>query len=349
MGSDQAFRNAPFASNYSVTTSTPGLPANRLSDGLPVPVANSVTNLTGTLGAVDFAGTTPYVHQFNVSVQRQLPLGLTGTATYVGVLGRDLYEVVAINDAAPGPGDTNLRRPYYSRLPGMQGIGMDAPTYSSSYNALQANLERRFAKRFGVLANYTWAHALDNSEVRYNSDNSRYLVNGNADADIRHRFTLTSNYQLPFRKNILLRDWQVNAIAILQTGIGITITNSVTSLNGAGPSRANIVGDPNLPGSQRTLGHWFNTSAFTAPPAFVYGNSTRGAFAGPGRINFDVSIRRDFGLTENLKLQFRAESFNVTNTPAFGNPGSALGSPSFGVISSAGDPRRIQLALKMVF
>lgn len=349
MGSDQAFRNAPFSSTYSVVTSTPGLPANRLSDGLPVPVANSVTNPSGSLSAVAFSGATPYVHQYNVTLQRQLPFGLTATASYVGVIGRDVVLSVPINDAAPGVGTVQQRRPYYSRLPNMQGIAMYGPTYESRYHALQANVERRFARGFGVLANYTWGHAIDSGEVRFRSDNSRYLVNGNAGADIRHRFTVTSNYQLPLGKNIIGRDWQMNVIAILQSGIGMTISNSVTSLNGGGPSRANLIGDPHLSSSERTLDRWFNTSAFSAPPAYIYGTATRGAFAGPGRVNFDVSLRRDFAIMERLRLQFRVEAFNLANTPPFSNPGTAFGSSTFGKITAAGDPRRVQLALKITF
>lgn len=349
MGSDQAFRNAPFSSTYSVATSTPGLPANRLSDGLPVPVANSATNPSGTISAVAFSGRTPYVHQYNITVQRQLPFGLAATASYVAVLGRDVVQSVPINEPAPGAGTVQPRRPYYSRLPNVQGIALYGPTYESTYHALQANLERRFAKGFGVLANYTWGHAIDNGEVRFRSDNTSYLVNGNSGADIRHRFTLTSNYQLPLGKSVVGRDWQMNVIAILQSGIGMTIGNSVTSLNGGGPSRANAIGDPNLSRSDRTLDRWFDTSAFSAPPAYVYGSAIRGSFAGPGRVNFDISLRRDFAVMERMNIQFRVEAFNLANTPPFSNPGGAFGSSTFGRITAAGDPRRLQLALKVVF
>lgn len=141
----------------------------------------------------------------------------------------------------------------------------------------------------------------------------------------------------------------MNVIMVLQSGIPQTVTNSVTTLNGGGPSRANIIGNPVLPRNQRTLQRWFNTSAFAAPPNYVYGDSIRGSFAGPGKVNFDVSLHCEFSLAERVRAQFRAEAFNITNTPKFGSPGTALGTSSFGVISSAAEPRRIQFALKLLF
>ncbi len=350
MGSDQAFRNPPFSSLYTVTTSTPGYPANRLQDGLPIPVPGDPANPSGSLSAVGMDNVTPHVKQFNLTVQRELPWGLVGTASYVGVLGRNIALSVGRNEPAPGPGNYNQRRPLYSLYPNLAGVARYTTIYESSYHALQANLERRFSRGFGVLANYSWSHALDNGEVRYyGAAPELRLVKGNGAADIRHRFTLTSNYRLPFEQNVLAKNWQLNVIMVLQSGIPQTVTNSVTTLNGGGPSRANIVGNPVLPRSQRTLGRWFNTSAFAAPPNYVYGDSIRGAFAGPGKVNFDLSLHREFNFLEHLRAQFRAEAFNITNTPQFGSPGTALGTSNFGVISSAAEPRRVQLALKLLF
>lgn len=85
------------------------------------------------------------------------------------------------------------------------------------------------------------------------------------------------------------------------------------------------------------------------PPAYVYGSAIRGSFAGPGRVNFDISLRRDFAVMERMNIQFRVEAFNLANTPPFSNPGGAFGSSTFGRITAAGDPRRLQLALKVVF
>jgi hypothetical protein len=352
MGSNMALRNAPFSSTYSVSTATPGPPANRLSDGLPLPIGDSITDLSGTLNAVAFKGPMPYVHSYNVSLQRQLPLNLVATASYVGVLGRNLYDPnsnVPLNDPAPGPGDYQTRRPYYSRLPNMQSIAYYGPSYESEYHALQVTLERRFSKGFGILANYTWSHATDTDDPRMREDNSLYFVNGTSASDIRQRLSVTTNYQPPLGKNVLGRNWQVSAILILQSGFGMTIGNAVTSLNGFGPSRANAIGDPNLSRSERTMERWFNTSAFSAPPNYVYGTASRGQLQGPGKFYFDASVRREFTLIERLKLQFRGEAFNLTNTPPLGNPDGSFGSSTFGQILGAGDGRRVQFALKAVF
>lgn len=94
---------------------------------------------------------------------------------------------------------------------------------------------------------------------------------------------------------------------------------------------------------------WFNTACFGAQPLYTYGNLGRNVLHGPGRENLDLAIHREFILKEEMRLQFRAESFNITNTPAFSAPGASFGSATFGVISSAGLGRNIQLALKLLF
>ena len=358
-GTDNAFRNAPFSSTYGVFPST-FVPNNRLSDGLPLPTPNSTTDLAyASINAVAFSGTTPYVQQYNISVQHQLPASLTATASYVGLLGRQQWLGPDINSVAPGPDLIDPRRPYASKVPNLQFVEMFGPWYNSNYQALQMNLERRFSKGFGVLANYTWAHAIDNSDVFYGADNAVVLKKGNSDGDQRHHFTLTSNYALPFTKSRLGRGWQINAILTWQTGIPMTFGNGITPLNGGGPSRVNLIRDPMLDGSQRTLDHWFDTSvlgygctqncAFAVPAAYTYGTQGRNMYFGPSHFNLDLSVRRDFNVTERLRLEFRAESFNITNTPPFGNPDTTIGDAALGMITSAGDPRRIQLALKLVF
>jgi hypothetical protein len=125
--------------------------------------------------------------------------------------------------------------------------------------------------------------------------------------------------------------------------------NSSPLNNGAG-SRPNQVGNPNLNRSQRTLTKWFDPTVFTSPALYTYGNEMRNELYGPGRVNLDFSLFRDFTIRENVKLQFRCEEFNIFNTPQFGNPSGTIGVASGPAITSTvGNPRQMQFALRLEF
>ena len=109
-----------------------------------------------------------------------------------------------------------------------------------------------------------------------------------------------------------------------------------------------VSGDGTLSSSQRTIDHWFDTTAFLVQQQYTYGNAGRNILFGPGLKNLDLSLSKSFPIAENKRLQFRAESFNFTNTPAFGQPGATLNGLGVGQITSAGDPRRIQFGLKFI-
>ncbi|MGH9203522.1 MAG: carboxypeptidase regulatory-like domain-containing protein, partial [Vicinamibacterales bacterium] len=117
---------------------------------------------------------------------------------------------------------------------------------------------------------------------------------------------------------------------------------------GFGTQRPNLVGDPHLPADERSPRRWFNTSAFAAAPQFTFGTSSRNPVRGPAYRNLDVAVIRRVPLGAMRVLEVRGEVFNLTNTPALGVPNGVFGSPAFGSITSAGDPRVIQLALKLV-
>jgi hypothetical protein len=355
--SGHTFRNPPFTSLYTVTT-TPITPINRLSDGLPLPLPTDPNNPSGTLAPVSFGLQSPYTDQFSLAVQRELPSSFVATAAYVGSLGRKLTPSVggtlAIDTPGPGPGAIQPRRPYYAMFPNVGGISLMGNWVTSSYNALQTTLERRFRNWFGFVANYTWSHGIDDDAFYYYASGPK-AIRGNAYNDIRHRFTLTSNIDLPFAQHAkgvsgaMGRNWSVNVVAVIQTGLPFDITNAAARANNGGTDRPNLVGDSILSSDQRTVYRWFNTAAFAPQALYTYGNLGRYALYGPGTVKFDVSVHREFYMRENLRLQLRLESFNVTNTPAFGAPGGSYGTSSFGVISSAGLARNNQLALKMVF
>jgi hypothetical protein len=119
--------------------------------------------------------------------------------------------------------------------------------------------------------------------------------------------------------------------------------------NAGGADRPIRIGNGNLPKDQRSIDRWFDLSAFQVQPRYTYGNSGRNILYGPSHTNLDFSLAKSFRVKERFRLQFRAEAFNASNTPAFGNPNANITSAGAGAISSAGDPRRIQFALKLLF
>jgi hypothetical protein len=125
--------------------------------------------------------------------------------------------------------------------------------------------------------------------------------------------------------------------------------DDTTNVFSAGAQRANVLRNPNLPNSEKSLDRWFDTSAFEAPEPFTFGNAGRGIVRADGRINFDFSLSKTFYVRENVSVQFRGETFNAFNHPDFGLPGRSLGGPGFGVISSATDARVTQLGLRIGF
>jgi hypothetical protein len=169
--------------------------------------------------------------------------------------------------------------------------------------------------------------------------------------DQRHVVNLSTVYQVPGTANgvlgALTRDWQVSAIVAARSGTHFVATTGVdNALNGQGNQRPNLVGDdPYLREGYR----WLNPAAFSAPAPGTFGDLENNSLVGPHRVNIDMGLTRSFRLAGAHQVQFRAEVFNVFNRVQLNTPVSALNSPNFGLITSAADPRIIQLALKYTF
>ena len=139
--------------------------------------------------------------------------------------------------------------------------------------------------------------------------------------------------------------WQINGISTLQTGLTFTPTLNAATVNTGGGSRPDRIGSGKLDNPDPS--RWFDTSAFATPAQFTYGNAGRNILYGPGRVNFDFSLFKDFRITESLKIQFRTEFFNLFNTPQFDLPNATIGSGPAGTITSiVGIPRQISVWVK---
>ena len=148
-----------------------------------------------------------------------------------------------------------------------------------------------------------------------------------------------------------MNDWTVTGVLTLQSGVPIPVTQATNNnaFAGFGLQRPNVVGDPELPSGERTVARWFNTAAFAAANQFTLGTSSRNPVRGPSYRNLDLALMRRVRLPAGNALDLRAEVFNATNTPPLGAPNGVFGSAAFGSITTAGDPRVVQFAVKFVF
>jgi hypothetical protein len=293
-----------------------------------------------------------YVHMMSMQLQKQI-FGSVLSVGYMGELTRDNGVFPNIDQPDPGPGSVQQRRPYYGVLPQVSSITLVDDAGTLNYHSMQVVFEHRYAHGLIFNANYTWAHALQSGGPGQVESNW-HLEYGNSPLDVRHRIALTANYELPFGRSsagfmkAAVGGWQLNGIYVYQTGFPFSVTNNSSRANTGAGDRPNRIAIGTL--ANPTINEWFNTSAFVSQPLYAAGNSGPYILYGPDQQHLDLSLFKNFPIHENWQLQFRAESYNITNTPSFGNPNSALGNASFGKISSTvGTPRQMQLALKLLF
>ena len=323
---------------------------------------------------------TPYIENFNVNVQHQLTHSTLVQIGYVGSQGRKLADKRNINQPLPDP--TGLltpqqRRPYNSQFPDIRGISFLETAANSQYNSLQASIRTNaFHGLMGQIA-YTLAHGRDDmSYARYNQPENNYCLKcdyGNSDFDIRHTVSAYALYDVPnFLPSLprLGNGWQLNTIFIAHTGgpFSVVAGQNISNSFGGG-DRADKVGDPfsgvvqptNASGNWAKGYRWFNPAAFALPAAGTYGNTQRNQFYGPGFNSVDFSVFKTTPITERISTQFRVEIFNLFNRLNLSGPDTcvcsgsgmglsyatvqAYGSPGIG----AGEPRNVQLALKLIW
>jgi hypothetical protein len=321
------------------------------------------TPFPGSGSAFDPWLSDPLSFQWNLEVEKALGGNIVASVGYVGSQTERQIITQDVNFATTlGPSPVSSRVQYPQMYP---GEGYDSSTGRSSYESLQAKLEKRFSHGSTFLASYTWSHLIDlgcsqgwegcNIQDPYNMDAQK----GNSVLDVPQIFTLSYIVESPFGKGKpylsqggaaakVLEGWQVGGITALRHGLAYTIDLGTDNANNGGTDqRPNLVGTPKL--SNPTPTRWFNTSAYAMPAPYTYGNLGRNTGFGDGLVNFDFSLVRKFQITERHQIEFRSEFFNLFNTPNYGHPTGTLTSSTFGEVTSAGPPRIIQFALKYLF
>lgn len=243
---------------------------------------------------------------------------------------------------------------------------------NTNYHALESKVEIRPWRGVSALVSYTRSKLIDEASSVFDASIlsgpvanfpvadsfNRRLERDVSTGDIPNVFVASYVYEIPvaFRNgsgfvNRLFSGWQVQGIITVQSGLPLAVSQA-TNFNafaGFGTQRPNLVGDPELPADERTATQFFNTAAFQVAPQFTLGSSSRNPVRGPSYRNWDFSVIKRTPLAESVNFEFRAEIFNLTNTPFFSAPNAVLGTAGFGSITAAGDPRVIQFGAKLAF
>ncbi len=360
-GAPGPWQNPPFANTYAFTSNNV-TPVRTLATGFPDnSQPTDPTNYRGAWTAVDPNAKQGRIQQWSVNVERQLPWNTVASLAYAGTYADRLFDKGRnMNTATPGPGfNPPERRPF----PNTDAISTDVSRGWMSYHSMQARVERRTSGGFYLLGAYTWSKALTNGVAGFGGDPgiiyypvaSDDLNKASSNTDLRHNFTASVLYDIPmgsgrkFLSNAtgltqaVLGGWSINGIFVAHSGYPLGMTMSTNQAGTSFGNRPNRVCDGQL--DNPTIGRWFDTSCFVAPPVGVLGDAARTTLFGPGRYNLDAALSKRFG-----PVQFRAEVFNVFNNAQFSPPGTAVGAPNFGVIeSTVKGSRQIQLALKYTF
>ncbi len=326
-----------------------------------------------------------YIQQWSAGLQKNLGKSTIVEAGYQGSRGFHLQRAHLINNAPPGPGLIQPRRPNQtasfidgttfpstitvagSTFP-ISSVNLLENTARSWYDAGYINVRRRYAAGLSLLANYTFAKNLSNApdfrspmfESSIPQNNNDLDAEKGPACDIRHRFALSAVYDIhSYSKwswtKRLTSNWRLSTMFQAQSGFPFTVsvfgdTANAGTLLGENPIRANYTGKPVFSPGTHTAEQWMNAAAFTVPGAYTFGNVGRNTIYGPGLQTLDAALQREFLLSENWRFQLRGEFFNALNHTNLGTPNRFVNTPQFGTITDAATPgREIQLSARFSF
>ncbi len=306
---------------------------------------------------------------FNQLTDAQLAVGLTNPAALTAQVPNPFFGQIPRSSTLGGRtiAAAQLLRPY----PRFQNVSIYRDNSgTSNYNALEAKVEQRFSHGLYLLFSYTHSKLIDDassvfSSTVLSSPNTSSLIAADAyrpqlerdasNGDAPNILSGSAVYTLPGLAGhglatVALGGWTLNTIVTASSGLPVTVTqaNNLNSFAGVSLQRPNLVSRPNLPPGERNPRRFFNTNAFAPAPQFTFGSASRNPVRGPAYRDWDAALVKHTGLGEKTDLEFRAELFNVTNTPAFSQPNGSYGTPAFGSITSTATEQRVaQFALRL--
>ncbi len=305
----------------------------------------------------------PSVQDWDFGIDKSFGNDWMISATYLGNKGTHTVMNPYLNTAiSPGPGNPQLR----ARLPQFAPFIVVGDWGNSTFEAGELEVERRFSHGLTLLFSYTHSKYIDYDDSANSAETIQDGLDFDADRavsnyDVPENFVSSFVYNLPFGaggrylnsakwvSKYLLGGWQTTGILTLHSGFPFPITVPSDNANiGTTEQRPTLIGKLLPPGFQQNVQHWFNTSALTEVP-YTFGNLGRNVLRADGTQNLDFGLFKRIHLTESKSVQFRAEFFNLFNTPIFGPPDDVYGDPTFGQLLSAGNPRFVQFGLKLFF
>jgi hypothetical protein len=345
--------NPPFLADELSNFNTTPVPTKTLAN-MFAPVSQGLNLVPLSFFQIDPNMRDPYFQEWNATLQKVVKGVVSLEGAYVASKGSKVEFSRPINVPSPGPGNIQDRR-LWPRF--ASGTYVEDSGYSS-YNSFQGKVEVRGWRGLSFLSSYAFAKSLDNLSGDVQGFSSQDPNNNNgekgvSDYDVKYRWVTSANYAEPFGKggrgpvSLVVRDWEVGSIVTVQSGLPFTPSIATDPANTGTSLRPDRIATGTV--DQRTLVRDFDPTAFRVPTAFTYGTSGRNILRGRGFKNWDFVALRNFRFHERANLQFRAEFFNFTNTPAFGTPVSNIQSATVGRILSAGEPRDVQFALKLSF
>ncbi len=367
---------------YAVAFLPNGQPAT-FQQGFPLPVpvtipSNGIIPATGStlLSQSEFTINlnfkNPYVETWNIAVERSLPYHWTLDLAYVGLHGVDTGATWNLNAPTSVLGQGTASEPLNILFGKTAGDTLYWDGFSSSYNALQVKVDRRFTD-LNILTSFTWGKGMnfqggDDGALMWQIGANRSYAR--TDWDRTLTYIQSYVYQLPFGvgKRMLthgpaayvLGNWQLSGVLSLMTGTPFSIGASGSSLNTPGESQtADQVAPVQILHGINTGNQWFATGSFSQPTGVRFGTTGRNIISGPGLFALNLSLSKTFRVGERFRAEFRAETFNFTNTPEFSNPQGSLTNASFGYVTGTvgsgtgvngtGGGRALQLGVRVLF
>jgi outer membrane receptor protein involved in Fe transport len=345
------------------------LQLNTYALATPTPVTNTfLANPTLSAEApftIQLNMKTPYVQQWNFSIQRSFGTQWLATISYLGNKSDHLEIRQNPNQASlpldpSSPTSIQSRRPY----PYVGDVFQVSSLAYGNYNGLEGELERRFSNGVSLLANYVWSKSMDSlsngaEDPQYGPDvRAEY---GQSDFNPGQVFKLSGVYELPVGHNkrffgsanrladAAIGGWQASGILSVQSGLPFNV--SATDLSDTGgdhAQRANQICNGNDPANQ-SITHWFNTACYVQTGVGQFGNEQRDNIIGPRTTNLDLSLFKAFAIREGSSLQFRSDFFDALNHPLLGIPSATVSASTYGQITSITGQRTIQFSLKYLF
>jgi hypothetical protein len=353
-GTDSLYRYSSFSNTYPFAN-TPTYTATSTNPLLltvsnPFPDAKAKSSGTTSPGAMEANTPTQYLQTFNMTVERDLGGGTVVEAAYAGSKGTHLPIRFNVNQQMLTPGVSLGARPY----PQFSSITEIAGVSNSIYNSGTLTVRRRLSRQLFVRATYVFAKSIDltsNTAGVASAQNPLNLAaeRGRSDFDVRHTILASFIWAPKLSRNYLLRDWQLSGTTTGYTGLPITPVVANYDVTTGGAARPDRIANGAL--ANPSPDQWFDRTAFPVVPVggFRYGNSGRNIITGPGTFVTNVGFSRRFVIQEHRAVQFRGEAFNLTNHANFGLPNAQVDTISGGTVTTAKNPRQLQLGLRVEF